>query len=303
MKQPYFEGWYIKAQNQTDTIAIIPAYHRRADGTEAASIQVITKEASYYVPYDASTYACEADRLSVWIGSNHFHQWYAQIMIKTEQLTATGKLFFSNNRDAYRTYGDAFLRPNYPVMGPFACFKNLPCYHSVISLNHRVDGAITINGKDYVFDHGTGYIESDRGHSFPNSYVWTQCSITKPQHCIIMASIADLTVAGISMIGCIAIISYQGREYRLATYLGAKLLYLNKKKIIIRQNRYRLIIQVLHTNEQKLTAPVKGHMSRSIHESVTSRVRYQFYHGSHQIFDLTSEQAGFEYCINRKNNK
>lgn len=40
----YFKGWYFKQQNDTDTVALIPAFHTDDCGNSSASLQVITAE-------------------------------------------------------------------------------------------------------------------------------------------------------------------------------------------------------------------------------------------------------------------
>ena len=43
------------------------------------------------------------------------------------------------------------------------------------AMKHQVNGQITVNGQIYKFQNGIGYIEGDRGYSFPERYIWTQC--------------------------------------------------------------------------------------------------------------------------------
>ena len=55
----------------------------------------------------------------------------------------------------------------YDIMVPFRWVPGMECRHSVFSMKHSVNGEIRINGKSYLFHHGTGYWEGDRGRSFP----------------------------------------------------------------------------------------------------------------------------------------
>ena len=45
-----------------------------------------------------------------------------------------------------------------------------------------------------------------------------------------MLSVADIPIAGIHFTGIIGNILWEGKEYRLATYLGARLVHLKKQK-------------------------------------------------------------------------
>ena len=46
-----FEGWYFKQQNASQTVALIPALHQEPNGQRAASLQIITDDESYIVPF------------------------------------------------------------------------------------------------------------------------------------------------------------------------------------------------------------------------------------------------------------
>ena len=52
----------------------------------------------------------------------------------------------------------------------------MECSHGVISMTHALEGALSINGRTLDFTGGTGYIETDRGRSFPHAYLWAQCA-------------------------------------------------------------------------------------------------------------------------------
>ena len=50
---PYFEGWYLKQQNQRDTLAFIPAWHVDRKGRAQASLQVIANQDCWSLDYPA----------------------------------------------------------------------------------------------------------------------------------------------------------------------------------------------------------------------------------------------------------
>ena len=83
-----------------------------------------------------------------------------------------------------------------------------------------------INGQKYYFRNAWGYWEGDCGRSFPKEYVWTQCFFNDGA---LMLSVADIPMAGIRFTGIIGVVLWRGKEYRIATYLGAK--------VVKRQNK------------------------------------------------------------------
>lgn len=171
-------------------------------------------------------------------------------------------------------------------MGPFKYLPYMQCRHSVYSLTHNINGQLSVNGSLINFNNGLGYVEGDRGVEFPSSYFWTQCSWRSGGNNVIMLSLADIPIGSSSFIGCIGVIYYCGKEYRLATYLGVKILKYNNREIWVRQRGYDLRVTVLDENPHNLLAPVKGKMTRTIYESIDCRVRYRFMINGNVMFDF-----------------
>ena len=79
---PYFEGWYLKHQNQDNTIAFIPAVHADKNGQWTVSLQVVTEEGAWYFTYPKE--ACRISRkpFGVRVGKNVFTDKGIQIDIE-----------------------------------------------------------------------------------------------------------------------------------------------------------------------------------------------------------------------------
>ena len=95
--------------------------------------------------------------------------------------------------------------------------------------------------------------------------------------------------------GTICSVHYNKREYRLATYKGARIKTWSEHGVEVIQGKYRLLVEVLEKQGQPLRAPVEGAMGRIIHESLCSKVRYRFWEDGHPLFDHTDDGASFEY--------
>ena len=149
----YFSGWFFRCQFDTQTLAVIPAVHR--SGTEqSCSIQLITDDASWNVGYAITDFHKRGP--VVQIGENRFCPQGIRLELHAAGLDVSGSLRFGP------------LAPiGYDIMGPFRWVPGMECRHSVFSMKHSVNGEIRINGKSYLFHHGTGYWEGDRGRSFP----------------------------------------------------------------------------------------------------------------------------------------
>jgi len=90
-----------------------------------------------------------------------------------------------------------------------------------------------------------------------------------------------------------------GREYRLATYKGVKILRCQKGVIELKQGRYRLIISIDENAGQQLPAPHFGKMNRFIRETLSCPARFRFMEGDTCLFDGRSDYSSYEYMMNK----
>jgi hypothetical protein len=177
-------------------------------------------------------------------------------------------------------------------MGPFALIPRMECRHFVWSMFHTVSGTINLDGKNYTFSNDCGYWEGDRGRSFPRQYAWTQCFFEGGS---LMLSVAEIPMAGFSFNGVIGVIRWKGKEYRLATYLGAKVSWIQGKKIRVIQGKLEFEAHLLEEKGMALQAPKKGKMERTIYESAAVRASYRFRKEKQTVFSFETERASFEY--------
>lgn len=278
LKKEYFKGWYFKCAAENQTVAFIPAFHYYG-GEEKILLQIITDNKAFCLPFSYMRYSDNS--LFVITGKNIFSEKGIKLDIETDNLTAKGVLRFGK------------LTPiRYDIMGPFKFVPFMQCRHSVYSMSHRVDGKITLNGKQYVFHNGAGYIEGDRGSSFPSRYIWTQCGFSNGS---LMLSVADIPVFGFGFTGIIGIVMLNGKEHRIATYLGAKLKRIGKNTVVVSQGDYELTAKLIKKNSHPLSAPINGKMSRTIHESASCTAYYGFSYKGAVLCKFTSDRASFEF--------
>ena len=274
----YFQGWYFKCSGGDKTLAFIPAYHR-SKNAKSASLQVITDEFAYNIPFHKLTYTKKP--LYVEIGDCVFSEKGISLHIQNDRFKLEGELRFRS------------LSPiAYDIMGPFALVPFMQCRHGVYSMWHRINGQLSLNNQHYDFHNGVGYIESDRGYSFPKRYIWTQCFFKNGS---LMLSVADIPMLGFNFTGIIGVILLNGKEHRIATYLGARVKQISENAVTVRQGEFAFTAKLLKKNAHPLFAPINGDMNRTIHESVSCQAHYRFLHKNVVLCDFVSEKAGFEF--------
>lgn len=275
-----FEGWYYKHQSgDGKSLAVIPG--RAAD---SAFILVNTNNKSYHISYPLSEYRAHGQHLRV--GNSTFSPNGISLNIRTSKLTLTGEIAYANLTPIR---GD--------IMGPFKYFP-MECRHGIISMNHTTHGIAILDGEIYDFTDAKGYIESDSGRSFPRWYTWVQCN-NFDVDCSIMASVARIPFYGVRFWGCICVVWLNGREYRLATYKGVKILRCEYGTIELKQRKYNLSISIDERAGQALPAPQSGKMNRIIRETLAVTARFRFMEGDNCLFDGESKYASYEYIMDR----
>lgn len=279
----YFDGWYFKCQSKTQTLAVIVAEHLQA-GKPSCSIQIINDEGAWNLPFPIEEYHREKDGFTTRVGENKFSPDGMRLAIQTPECRVEGNLLFG-----------PFTPVDYDIMGPFRFVPFMECRHAVKSLWHMVSGDVTVNGVVYRFVNDNGYIEGDRGRSFPSEYLWTHCNFGEENHDSLMLSVANIPVGPAHFTGLLCSIWHEEKEHRLATYLGARATYIGKNTVVVRQKDEELIVRLLEKKAHPLYAPAKGNMTRTIRESSSCRAFYRFRKGGKTLFSFVSDRASFEY--------
>jgi hypothetical protein len=290
----YFEGWYFKAQNKNQIVAVIPAIHIERDGKKSASIQLVTDQGAWNVVFPYEQFSAKGRMPHITIGDNIFTRQQLHLHIQNTAVTAWGDLKFG-----------ALSPLSYDIMGPFHFLPLMECRHSVYSMGHHVSGELTINGEKYRFYRDVGYMEGDRGRSFPIHYAWTQCNFgdagggeaNRDEYLSnsLMLSVAEIPWGPFHFTGIIGVIHYRNKEYRIATYLRAKVDVLSQGKIVVSQGALHFTAELRGEKKIPLYAPVNGSMVRFVNESLVCTTAYTLEEYGETIFSFETDRASFEY--------
>ena len=274
----FFYGYYYKCQSETQTIALIAATHGVGED-RTCSLQVITDDGAWVAEFPKEDYFQKGSLIK--IGKNRLSRNGIRVDVNTEDLQISGELKFG-----------PITQLRYDIMGPFSLIPCMECRHMVGSMEHTVDGTLTVNGETFTFENAKGYWEGDTGRSFPKEYLWTQSSFHGGS---LMLSVADIPFGLFDFTGIIGVINYNGKEYRFATYLGARPVMIKDRKVKIKQGCMEFEAGLIEDNARALNAPVSGSMIRTIHESASCRAYYRFRIKGKTVFAFKTDKASFEY--------
>jgi len=246
--------------------------------------------------------------LVIEVGGNRFSKDGFTVHIDTDQISVSADIKFHNVVDISRS----FMAPG--IMGAFGYLPFLECYHEVYSLNHTTSGQITLNGESHDFDNGMGYIEGDRGASFPKNWIWMQtnnfANATDDQdqnqnQVSLMCAIAKVPVlpsGKFPIQGLICVFYLNGKEYRFATYNRARIVRINsgihslKDTVEIEMRRGDLALKIFASGERggRLASPKQGAMVGIIKENIDAQIEVELWKGKNLIYKGTGINGGFE---------
>jgi hypothetical protein len=299
----YFEGWYYKqvSKDGRAAISLIPGvslakgdYHCfvqyiYANLDEAAQETIKTG----YLKYSLDQFVTIDSPFAIRIANNAFSESKISLTLEDENLTIRGTLSLG----AFREIKTSVVMPN--IMGFFAYFPKMECYHGVISMEHTLHGILKINGKETDFNGGKGYLEKDWGTSFPARYIWVQCNHFKRKNACVFCSVADIPFLNKTFRGFICCLIADGDEYRFATYNRSKLkverLTGEEISLLFEHGKTKLRVEAKMKNTGTLIAPKLGKMQEIIKEELFGEVKFTLYNGQNTvIYEDAGNMAGIE---------
>lgn len=297
----YFEGWYFKvvSADERHALAFIPGISMDAAGRRHAFVQVMDGTAcrAHYHRFEAAEFRPSTDRFAVDLGGNFF----SGEKIRLDLPGISGQLEHFHPTPWPKMLG----APG--IMGWYGFVPFMQCFHGIVSLHHRLSGALELGpafdpglnaGQRVSFDGGIGYIEKDWGRSFPKAYVWMQSShFAASDRVSLMASVAHIPWLGSSFIGFISGCWIEGRLFKFATYTGArKQLRVtdNQVELIFRNPRTELRLLARQAAGAELRSPLSGEMTGKIQESLQASIDVELLENKRRIFEGRGRNAGLE---------
>jgi len=279
----YFEGWYYKnvTKDKDTVLSIIPGISRN-EQNEHAFIQVIenVNHKSYYIPFSMDEVNILSNPDGIQIGENYFYDDNIYLNIISGNLCLSGFLQYND----LTPIQSSLYSPT--IMGPFSYLPFMECNHSIISMHHSIDGLLKLNDEILDFNDGIGYSEKDYGISFPKEYLWLQSNHVENDDqnlnkISLFYSEAEIPFKLWNFKGFISVFHLNDKEYRFATYNGAKLNRLSKDNgneyITLKRGNYKLELEAIPKHAMQLKAPLLGVMKEDIYESIDSDCMVTFY--------------------------
>ena len=268
----YFEGWYYKLVDKQELykFAVIPGIYIGPNQKSHCFVQVFdgVSNQSHYFSFPITDFHASEHGFNIQLQSNSFSSDTLKLDLKNKSISLQGELVLTNRV----LWPSTLLSPG--IMGWYAWMPFMECYHGIVSLDHGLQGHLSINGEQTNFTGGKGYTEKDWGRSFPEAWIWCQSNHFRTGNTSLTGSIAIIPWIHRPFPGYIFGLWHQDKLYRFTTYTGARLtrfdLDHNKVTIELEQKQYRLGIVAYRTSGGYLQAPTLNGMSHRISETLSS---------------------------------
>lgn len=273
----YFEGWYLKhvSRDGKHRLALIPGVFIGPDAQSShAFVQILDgMNAHYeYLRFPLHSFRPEKKIFSTRVGHNRFGIGGLSLDLQGQEFEIQGELNYLNPV----RFPVTWRSPG--IMGPFAYTPFMECYHGLVSLDHTIEGALSINGRTINFTGGKGYIEKDWGRNFPSAYVWMQSNHFESEGSLFASAARIPWITG-SFRGFIMALYFDHRLKRFATYTGAKLreVRITDKQVwlTVEDSRHRLEIESHRSHGATLMAPYEKSMIERVSETMTASIRFR----------------------------
>lgn len=249
-----------------------------------------------YYRYPASEFQAPPGGFDLRVGPNRFTVDRVELQLESLERTVAGALRF----EGVAPWPVTWLSPG--IMGWYAWMPFMECYHGVISLDHAIHGALTVDGAEIDLTGGRGYTEKDWGRRFPAAWVWFQSNHFPQPGTSLTASVAVIPWLRSAFPGFIIGLWHDGALYRFATYTRARVekLHIGEHVIdwVVRDRRHRLEMRLHRADAGLLYAPSIADMAGRVAETLraTATVRLSALDGQqeHIIFEGDARNGGLE---------
>jgi hypothetical protein len=291
-KEDAFEGWFCKIDDLKNGLmfSIIMGYATHKNTKHAfIQFQDSLKHDTTYISYPIEVLKWKADPFVLQIGKNELSQTGMLLDFEMDKIPVLGDLHFSS----FSTIKQSILKPN--IMGWLTYFPN-ECNHSIISMNHKVNGDLQIGNQSWKIKDAVGYIEKDWGTGFPKEYVWAQANDLEESS--VVFSYATVPMLGKYSKGFFLLLHYDGKEYRFSSIEGSKLTDFNVSKdsftATIKKRGIRLTLKAKQSNPVALSSPEYGEMKSQIKESLDGTLEIILEIKNQSVVTLSSQRASID---------
>ena len=175
----------------------------------------------------------------------------------------------------------------------------MECFHGILSMNHTLNGQLSLNNSKLNFDGGRGYIEKDWGQNFPKNWVWAQSNHFNNPELSVSISLATIPWKKSQFSGYIVGVQYKETLYRFTPYRRSKITHINfdgnSLEWYLKNDGMEVQFNLERgTKSSLLYAPDKTNMVPKVAEYLDGKINCKLIIDGECILDDQSDKAALE---------
>lgn len=293
-KHPHFETWRAKFVTANHNQSILFTISVCYGDNPTCDIQIQDGNTGETTIIEVSTeeFFASKNELDVSIGKCRLTAKGLSLDFCSGNTKLCGSLQFSK----FEKYPKALLSPG--IMGPLSFNPFMPVHHAIISLNHTVNGDITINGKLYNLQEAKGYIEKSWGRFYPKSWVMIQCHTFNVENTSFFFVAAPAALQNKTIQGMLCFLKTGDKIYNLSMYKGAKIENVSRNKRLffleVTCNDIRFDATIIPRTYGSLKVPSPETKEWIMHECLNATLHLNVYKDGEKILTAEGEQTSFD---------
>ena len=293
-KKPHFETWRVKfvTANHSQSVLFTISVCYGKYPTCAIQIQDGNTGATNIIELSPEKLKASKKCFDVSVDNFKLNSYGLNLDFCSGGIELCGSLKFG----PFKSFPKSILSPG--IMGPLSFNPFLPVHHAIISMNHKVDGEIKINGKNYLFDEGSGYIEKSWGNFYPKSWVMIQCHTFNIENTSFFFVAAPAQLQNRTMQGMLCFLKNGDKIYNLSMYKGAKIenISYNQRIFFIEAscNNIKFDATIIPRTYGSLKVPSPESKEWMMHECLNATLHINVFENGEKILTAEGEQSSFD---------
>jgi tocopherol cyclase len=293
-KRIYFENWLFKlvSEDRNSVLVIIPVLELGSNQRCYVEFMDGISGETCVAYFDLSELFASKTEMNFKFEDTTFSKKGISLNINRKGLLASGRIEFGE----FMKYPSRGIKRNLMSYFSFLPFQHL--YYAVISMQHKINGSITMNKHTFNFDNGTGFIEKTWGKYYPKSWLYIGCNTFTVPDTYFLITVSTVNLGFTKILGNVGYFYYKGKLINLGFYTKTKFTKFDHQgKILLvelTKGEHRIEITLIPRNKGKIKIP-SATENRYVFESADSTLHLNYYVHNDLILSTEGEHAEYDF--------
>ncbi|MFB6317120.1 tocopherol cyclase family protein [Saccharicrinis sp. FJH54] len=296
----YFENWLFKlvSEDRNSVMVIIPVMELGSNQRCYVQFMNGISGETCVAYYDLKELTASKYDMDFSFGGNNFSEKGIDISVDQKGFTGSGRIDFGE----LMRYPSKGLRRN--LMGYFSYLPFQHIYYAVISMQHKINGSITMNNQTFNFDNGTGFIEKTWGKYYPESWLYIGCNTFTIPDTYFVVTASTINLGFTKILGNIGYFYHKGKLLNISFYTKTRFTKFDHQgKVLLLEltkDEHRIEITLIPRNKGKIKIP-SATENRYVFESADSTLHLNYFVNNQLVLSTEGEHAEYDFVEDLNN--